>query len=258
MSHLGRQKIIFSPKVDVFISSFPNLQRQVERGNFVHLKNRRSFISWCVQAHLNDELASKARGQWPLGRLMMFWFWYMKLWAPVFAKADAHSVPWPACVKNTLVPPTQSAASACLHPSQTVWNRKKPSLTWLVHIKVWLVSQIGIKICRETCCTRAAQSFVGQCRFCISGSLVFEALLMNAEITWLPYFLIFELELSTFLGMLWLRIHLAFEDEPLGSPLVIFHRKGICPTRMKVNFVLGSICGLMQAVIIFVCCFYPW
>lgn len=27
---------------------------------------------------------------------------------------------------------------------------------------------------------------------------------------------------------------------------------------MKVNFVLGSICGPMQAVIIFVCCFYPW
>lgn len=156
------------------------------------------------------------------------------------------------------LPPSQLPVLASILHKLFVWNRKKPSLTWLVHIKVWLVSQIGIKICRETCCTRAAQSFVGQCRFCISGSLVFEALLMNAEITWLPYFLIFELELSTFLGMLWLRIHLAFEDEPLGSPLVIFHRKGICPTRMKVNFVLGSICGLMQAVIIFVCCFYPW
>lgn len=126
----------------------------------------------------------------------------------------------PQCVWKIhwYLPPSQLPVLASILHKLFIWNRKKPSLTWLVRIKVWLVSQTGIKICRETCCTRAAQSFLGQCRFCISGSLVFEALLMNAEITWLPYFLIFELELSTFLGMLWLRIQLAFEDKPLGSP----------------------------------------
>lgn len=42
-------------------------------------------------------------------------------------------------------------------------------------------------------------SFLGQCRFCnLSGSLVFKVLLINAEVTWLPYFVTFELELSTF------------------------------------------------------------
>lgn len=77
-----------------------------------------------------------------------------------------------------------------------IWTRRKLSLMWLVHTKVCLVSQIGIKICRHM---QQQSSFLGQCRFCnLSGSLVFKVLLINAEVTWLPYFVTFELELSTF------------------------------------------------------------
>lgn len=203
---LGRSKIIFNPKKDVFMPFFPNLSEASgeeelcipeEQGELCFTVCSGSLEWWIVKQGLGIVALGRAHdtlvlvyeivkemgasiGRWLGRRCQCFSCWSRTqgtLLSSSLAKTKAHKL--------------------------FIWTRKKPSLTWLVDIKVCLVSQIRIKICRYM---QHQSSFLGQCRFWNLRSLAFKTLLMSAKITCLPYFIIFELELSTFLGMLWLRI----------------------------------------------------